>query len=308
MNDNFAGNTIKRIILCFMFGQAYYNATCQEMEPRAYANLPTGTNAIAVLYGYSSGNILTDPGKPIEGAKMRAHNIGMGYVRTFSLAKKLARIQITAPVSFMNGSAQVNGRDTSAVRNGFGDARIRFGVNLTGSPALSPREFRNYQQKTIFGISLVTSVPTGLYYKDKLINLGSNRWAFKPEVGVSRRFQRAYTEAYAGIWFYTKNSAFLGNKVQEQKPVYTFQAHACWIFKKGSWIGVNGNWFNGGKTTVDGAPAGDLADNWRVGATWSLPLAPKHSLKFQFHVGAFTNTGYDYNLVTVGYQYVFFKK
>lgn len=299
---------IKRIILMLMTGITYNICFCQEMEPRAYANLPRGTNVVALVYGYSSGNVLTDPGKAIEGAKIRAHTVGMGYVRTFSLAKKLARIQITAPLSFINGSATINGRDTGAVRNGFGDARIRFGINLTGSPALAPREFVAYQQKAIFGVSIVTSVPTGLYYNDKLINLGSNRWAFKPEVGVSRRFQRAYAEAYAGVWFYTKNRAYLGNKIQQQKPVYSLQAHTSWMFKKGSWIGLNLNWFNGGQTLVDDVPTGNLEDNWRIGATWSIPLAPRHSLKFQFHIGAFTSTGYDYNLVTAGYQYLFFKK
>jgi len=37
-----------------------------------------------------------------------------------------------------------------------------------------------------------------------------------------------------------------------------------------------------------------------------VPFAKKHSVKFQFHVGAFTNTGYDYNLYSIGYQYIFF--
>jgi hypothetical protein len=72
------------------------------------------------------------------------------------------------------------------------------------------------------------------------------------------------------------------------------------------WIGVNGNWFNGGETLVDNVSSGDLKDNYRIGATWSLPFAKRHSVKFQFHVGAFTSTGYDYNIFSIGYQYIFF--
>ena len=291
-------------ILCFYS----FTVSSQDLEPRAYANVPKGTNVVAIVYGFANGNVLTDPSKPIEGAKVSSHNIGMGYVRTFALANKLARLQFTAPFIFLAGQGKLNGRDTSIARNGFGDARIRFGINLFGSPALSPREFTKFQQKTIVGFSLVASVPIGLYYKEKLINLGSNRWALKPEVGISRRFKRFYGEAYAGVWFFTDNREYLVDKTQEQDPVVSLQGHIAYYFKNQMWIGLNGNWFNGGETFVDNTPTGDLKDNWRIGAIWSVPLARQHSMKLQFHVGAFTNTGYDYNVVTLGYNYLFFSK
>ena len=293
---------ISTILFCFL----YVITTAQDLEPRAYANLPKGTNVIALVYAYSSGNVLTDPSLPIEDFKIKAHNIGAGYVHTFALAKKLARVQVVAPLIFMSGKLKLNGVDTSGVRHGFGDARIRFGVNLIGSPALDIKNFRQYQQKTIVGASIVISVPSGLYYKDKRINLGSNRWAFKPEIGVSKRFKRVYAEAYTGVWLYTNNDEFLSNKTLKQQPVLSLQTHLAYYFKNQMWIGVDGNWFNGGETLIDNSPAGDLKDNYRVGATWSVPFAKKHSVKFQFHVGAFTNTGYDYNLISIGYQYIFF--
>jgi hypothetical protein len=278
----------------------------QDLEPRVYANIPKGTNVIALVYAYSSGDVLTDPSLPIKDFKIKAHGIAAGYVHTFALAKKLARIQVIAPFSLLSGKAKFNGMDTSAVRNGFGDARIRFGVNFLGSPALDIKNFGRYQQKTIVGASIVFSVPTGLYYKDKRINLGSNRWAVKPEIGVSKRFKRVYAEAYSGVWFYTSNDEFLTNKTLKQQPVVSFQAHVCYYFKNQMWIGVNGNWFNGGETLVDNVSSGDLKDNYRIGATWSLPFAKRHSVKLQFHVGAFTSTGYDYNIFSIGYQYIFF--
>jgi hypothetical protein len=70
------------------------------------------------------------------------------------------------------------------------------------------------------------------------------------------------------------------------------------------WVSLNGTWFDGGKTTVNEEPVGDLLDNWRIGATWSVPVAKKHSLKLQFHVGAFTASGYDYDMVSLMYQYL----
>jgi hypothetical protein len=292
------------IIILFCFLCVITRA--QDLEPRVYANIPKGTNVVALVYAYSSGDVLTDASLPIKDFKIKAHAIAAGYVRTFALAKKLARVQVIAPFALLSGKAKLNGMDTIGVRNGFGDARIRFGINLFGSPALDIKNFRQYQQKTIVGASIVVSVPTGLYYKDKRINLGSNRWAVKPEVGVSKRFKRVYAEAYTGVWFYTNNDEFLSNKTLKQQPVLSLQTHVSYYFKNQMWIGVNGNWFNGGETLVDNTPSGDLKDNYRVGATWSVPFAKKHSVKFQFHVGAFTNTGYDYDIFSIGYQYIFF--
>ena len=281
------------------------NLKSQDLEPRAYANVPKGTNVAAIVYAYSSGNILSDPSKPITGAKLTSNNIGLGYVHTFGLAGKLARIQVIAPIVFLSGKAKINGIDTAAARSGFGDARLRFGINLLGSPALERKDFRDYKQGTIVGVSLVASIPTGLYHKNKLVNLGSNRWAIKPEIGVSRRFKRVYAEAYAGVWFYTKNTEYLTSKTLDQEPVFTFQGHISYYFKNNMWVGFNGNWFNGGATIVDNSPAGDLKDNWRIGAIWSIPIARQHSVKLQGHIGAFTSTGYDYNVVSVGYNYIF---
>ncbi|MEX6689856.1 transporter [Danxiaibacter flavus] len=278
----------------------------QDLEPRIYANLPKNMNAVAFVYGYAKGNVVADPSLPIADFKITSHNLGVGYVRTFGIANKLSRVQLSLPYTDMAGQLKINGHDTSGARSGFSDMRVRIGMNLWGSPAMDKKDFRRYQQKTIVGVSLVTSVPIGLYYSDKRINLGSHRWAFKPEVGVSRRFKRFYTEAYAGVWLYTNNNKYLVDKVQEQRPVFSIQGHVCYYFKNQMWVGVNGNWFNGGETTVNGVAAGDLKDNWRVGAIWAVPLAKSHSIKLQLHTGAFTASGLDYNIVAISYQYIFF--
>jgi len=278
----------------------------QDLEPRRYSAIPTKMNGILVVYGLSKGNVISDPTLPISDFSITAHNAVAGYLRTFGVAGKLSRIAISIPYTYMIGDIKINGRDTSASRGGFNDAQVRFGINLIGSPALERRNFREYTQKGIFGFSLVVNVPTGTYHKDKLVNTGTNRWAVKPEVGVSKRFKRFYAEVYSGIWFFANNTEYLGSKKLEQRPMFSIQAHVCYYLKNNMWFSVNGTRFNGGETFVNDASAGDLFDNWRVGATWSVPFAKGHSVKLQFHVGAFATRGYDYNTVSVGYQYVFF--
>lgn len=278
----------------------------QDLEPRRYAALPKDMHAAVVLYGLSRGNIVSDAALPISDFMMTMHNAGVGYMRTFGVAGKLARVSVSVPFTSVAGDVTVRSRDTSVTRTGFNDAQIRVGINLTGSPAQDKRSFARYQQRTIFGVSLVINVPTGLYHNDKLINTGTNRWAFKPEVGFSQRFQRVYLEVYSGVWLYTPNDEYLGHRVLKQRPIFSVQGHACYGFRNLMWVSVDGTWFNGGQTLVDGRKVGDLFDNWRVGGTWSTPLGKGHSLKLQFHIGAFATRGYDYNTISLAYQYVFF--
>ncbi|WP_073371302.1 transporter [Flavobacterium fluvii] len=289
------------ILICFF----YVSVQGQDLEPRAYANVPKGINVLALGYGFISGNVLTDPALPIKDFKLSTHSIGINYIRSFGIAKKLARVQVSLPFADMQGQLIQNGEQITGSRTGMADMRIRLGVNLTGSPALDRKDFRQYQQKAIFGVSLVTSVPTGRYFEDKAINLGSNRWAFKPEIGISRRFTHIYTEAYFGTWFYTNNTEYLTNKELKQEPTVTFQAHASYYFKNQMWVGLNTNWYKVGETRIDGIPSKTIND-WRIGATFSAPISKAQSLRLQFHTGLMSNLGLNYDSITFAYQYVFF--
>ncbi len=291
-------------VLFFSFG--VFTAFGQDLEPRAYANVPKDLNVIAAGYVFMNGNVLTDPALPITDFTLQSHNLAVNYVRTFGVYNKLARIQVVLPYSFMDGEVtRTNGDVLTGSRTGFADMKMRLGINLLGSPALDKSEFRAFQQKTILGVSLVTSIPTGKYYDDKQVNIGTNRWGFKPEIGVSKRFTHVYAEAYAGVWFYTDNNDYMGKKL-EQKSTYSLQAHASYYFKNQMWLGFNTTWFFGGKTIIDGVEDDSQIDNWRVGATFSTPIAKGQSLRFQYHVGAYTNNGLNYYALSAVYQYSFF--
>lgn len=292
---------ILAVLVCFYSVSVF----CQDLEPRAYANVPKGINVLAVGYGYITGNVLTDPSLPIKDFKLNTQSVAVNYIHSFSISKKLARVQVSLPFADMQGRLIQNGEEITGSRSGMADMRIRFGINLTGSPALARKDFRQYQEKAIFGVSFVTSVPTGRYYEDKKINLGTNRWAFKPEVGVSRRFKHVYAEAYLGTWFYTDNTEYMTNKVLKQKPTLTLQGHASYYFKNLMWVGFNTNWYKVGETTIDGVVASELMNDWRVGATFSAPISKTQSLRLQFHTGLMSNLGLNYDSITLAYQHIF---
>ncbi|WP_348799634.1 transporter [Flavobacterium adhaerens] len=284
----------------------FNSAFSQDLDPRAYANMPKDGNVIVASYGFMKGDVVSEANVPIEDFIISSNNFGVGYMHTFGLADRLARVQVVLPYVFMDGHATIGEERITGNRNGFGDMRVRLGINLFGSKALSIKEFSQYKQKTIFGASLVTLIPTGVYYSDKRVNIGANRWGFKPEVGVSKRFKYFYAELYSGVWFYTPNHNYLGDDTLKQNPVFNFQGHVSYYFKNQMWISVNGTWFSGGKTEVDDLPAGSLINNSRIGFTWAVPFTKSQSVKLQLNTGVFKDIGLNYDAITLSYQFVFF--
>lgn len=227
-------------------------------------------------------------------------------MRTLNVFGKLGKIKALLPFTHLTGDAKLAGQDTSGTRTGFADARLRFSVNLIGSPALAPKDFRRFRQETIVGVGAVVAIPVGQYDQSKRINIGSNRWGFKPELGLSHRFGRWSVEACRGVSPLTDNTEFLETSRLEQDPLYSFQWHIAYSFPSGIWLAVNGVHVNGGETSVDGEFKNDVQKNWLADATISVPLGRQHSIKALFHTGLATRIGSDFDIITIAYQYRWF--
>jgi len=275
----------------------------QEIEPRAYSNLPTGSNFIVLNYNYTTGNIISDATSPIKDLDVNSNTIVSAYMRTFPLFGKLARVQVSLPFSFLSGSAKLAGRDTSATRTGLADMRVRFGINLFGSPALDIQNYLKHKDGTIFGASFVVQVPIGQYYEEKLINLGTNRWGFKPEIGLSHRIENFYGELYTGVWFFTSNNEFLKTNTQSTDPLFNIQGQVNYVFNNAMWAGVNVAYSNGGDVKVNDVSTNAEQDNWRFGGVFSTALSKNIAVKLQYHTGAVVRRGSDFDFYSLSLQY-----
>src|SRR5664279_2786077 len=300
-------NHMVKIITSFSLTLFFCNRIdAQDLEARSYSVVPKGMHAAALSYTFSTGNVVADITSPVQDLNVTTSVINLGYVQTFALFNKLARIQAALPYGFLDGTAKFYGNDTSGTRSGLLDGKIKFGLNLLGSPVLSPKEFRLFQEHTVLGASIVISVPIGQYFPDKLINLGANRWGFKPEIGFSHREGRLYYEMYTGVWFFTNNNNFFKNSQLDQKPLFAFQAHIDYVFKSKMWVALNGGFAVGGQTTLNSVQRDDTQQNWRAGATFSVPLNVHQSLKAMLNTGVATRAGQNYTAFTVVYQYIWF--
>ncbi len=279
-------------------------AVAQELEPRAYSPNPTGANFVLLGYGYSRGDVVFDAALPFRDVQARINTSPLSYGRTFGLLGRTASATLVLPYVWGSVEGEVGEEFRRITRSGLADLRGRLAVNLVGGPALRPPEFARRRPSRTLGASLWIVAPTGQYDPAKLINLGSNRWSFKPELGLSFPRGLWVLELYGGAWLFTDNGDFYGGSKRKQRPIGSFQAHVAHTFKPRLWFSGDATFYVGGSTTVDGVRQDDRQENSRLGLTLAVPLGRHHSIKAAWASGFTTRVGGDFQTFSVGWQYL----
>lgn len=280
-----------------------WSVKATDSEPRAYSNIPIGMNFLVAGYAYTKGNVTFAPSVPITNGKLEIHSAVLAYVRSLDFWGRSGKLDIILPHAWIAGTAEVLGKPRSRDIDGFADPLVRLYVNLYGAPSLSMKEFANYQQDTIVGLSLAVSAPGGQYDSGKLVNVGTNRWAIKPEIGISKAWGPWTAEVAAGVFVFTDNDQpFLGNTL-EQEPIYALQGHLIYNFGSGIWGALDTNYYTGGNTTTDHRIADNRQENFRVGATLALPVSRQNSIKIYGSTGVYSLTDSNYDVVGLAWQY-----
>ena len=274
-----------------------------EIEPRSYSNAPVEINFLIGGYSYSEGGLSTAASSPIRDADLKIHTGILAYARTLDVWGKSGKFDVILPYSDLSGSAMVAGEPRERNVSGLHDPRFRFSVNFYGAPALTLKEFAKYQQDLIIGASIQVSAPMGQYDRDKLVNLGNNRWFVKPDIGISKGLGAITIELSTGVAFFSDNDEFFNGNTLEQAPVYTGQLHVTYNLSNGMWAALSGACDYGGRTTIDGARSDDSQNNWRVGATFAVPVNRNNSIKFFLSSDVHTTAGGDYDLGGIIWQY-----
>ena len=277
----------------------------QELEPRTYSQTPTGVNFIAVGYGFSTGNVLMDPALPIEGLDADLDLLFLRYTRSFGFLGRSAKVKVVAPWSAGDWVGSLEGEEEIQRRrdSGAGDVRLALEVNFLGAPALDRVEFGEYDQRWIAGASVRVVAPTGDYDADKLLNLGSNRWSVKPEVGFSRAVKKWTFEGAASAWFFTDNEDFFGGNHLSQRPLHVLKSHVIYTFRPGLWTALGVGWGNGGQTFINEEPRQTLQSNWRFRWSLAYPITSSQGVVFGLGSAVTRRAGGDYDTISIAYQY-----
>jgi hypothetical protein len=279
----------------------------QDLSPRAYVITPAHTNAIIVTYSFFHGSVLFDGAAPITGATGTYSVPIPSYYHSFSFLGRSANVNSSLPYAVGNFQGNVAGQPHQLYRSGLLDFTSRVSVNLKGGPSMAAEEFRGWRQKTLIGVSLKVVAPTGQYDPAKLVNWGTNRWAFKPDLGYSKRWSNWVLDSYGGVWFYTTNPRYYSPPVpkpQTQRPIGSFEGHLSYDVKPRLWFSLDGNFWFGGITSLSGiANPATRQTSSRIGATASVPLGQHHSVKVSYNNGDYIRFGGNYQSVSVAWQY-----
>jgi hypothetical protein len=249
--------------------------------------------------------LLFDPSTPVHDVKADLTIATMALGHTFGLAGHQARVLAIVPVASGHLTGEVSGHPERYPMNGLADPRIKLSVGLKGAPALEMVEFARAPRGTVVGASLTVMPPLGDYDERRAVNLGYNRWGFKPEIGVSTPVGRWTLEGYVGAWLFTDNNDYFpGNVRKSQAPMLSLQGHVGYALTRRSWLAFNATWFEGGQTRIAGNISPDEQRNLRLGATLSIPAGASNSVKVVYNTGATTRRGTDFDTLTLQWQRV----
>jgi hypothetical protein len=280
----------------------------QDLTPRAYVITPISTNALIVTWSFYNGGIDLNGTIPVTGASGTYNVPVLSYYHGLSFFGRSANVTVSLPYGIGTFTGNVFGAEKSIYRSGLLDLNVRASVNLIGGPAMPFDEFVKWKQKTILGASVKVVAPTGQYSAVKLVNWGIHRWAFKPEIGYSRRWRNWILDAYGGAWFFTTNPSFFSTPVslpQTEAPIGSFEGHLSYSFKNPRcWASLDGNYWFGGTTTLNGVTNSDSRQSSsRLGATVALPVTKHQSLKIAYSKGTYIRFGGNYHNLQVAWQY-----
>jgi hypothetical protein len=278
-------------------------AHAQDIEPRAYSNAPVGVNFLIAGYAYTEGAVPFDASLPVKNAQLTTSSGVLAYARVLDLGGMSGKFDAIVPYTMLSGTAEVSGQPTERNVDGFADPRFRLSVNLYGAPALTLKEFKDYEQDLIVGASLQVSAPLGQYDDIRVVNIGTNRWSFKPEVGISQAVGPWTLELQAAATLFMDNKDFYGGNTRAQDPIYSLQGHAIYGFRSGIWASLDATYFTGGRTTINDVRSNDLQRNWRVGGTLAFPVDVHNSVKLYISSGVSARTDNNYDLIGIAWQY-----
>ena len=293
----------KRCIVMATLAFAPVVVGAQELEPRAYSNAPIGFNFLITGYAHSQGGLSTDPSLPVDDANLQIDTGILAYVRSLDLWGKSGKFDVIVPYARLDGSALVAGQPAQRDVSGLADPSFLLSINFYGAPALSVQEFAAYQQDLVVGASVQVTAPVGQYDSSKLVNLGTNRWSVKPDLGLSKSFGAFILDFTGAVTFYSDNTDFVGGQLREQDPIYSVQTNLSYTFSRGAWASLGITYYRGGQTTVNGVRKDDELSNSRTGAVLALPLNRHNSIKFNISSGIITRTGTSFDTLGVAWQY-----
>jgi len=260
-----------------------------QVPARFYWKTLSGANAVPLIYNSLSGN--TNPFDPahtvMPGGSVDATLAIAGYARTFTLADRSAMAAILLPMGRISGDVTIGGRSFSQSTSGFGDPMLEFDINVIGPSAQKDLvDPLRYEPKFSMDLLADVALPLGEYDNSQPLNIGQNRWYGRIgapiiwQLGSWAAGQRTTLEFLPAVWMFGPNNDFVGQTLKTD-PMFQLDAHLTRDFTETFWGSIDGAWYNGGRTTINGVQ-GDKLNNVGAGLTLGYHINDNMNLTFGY--------------------------
>ncbi|MBW4934137.1 transporter [Marinobacter sp. F4206] len=133
-----------------------------------------------------------------------------------------------------------------------------------------------------------------------MLNLGENRFVFRPQLGAIHSRGNWTMELTAEVALHAENDDFFNGNSLKQDPLYFVHGHLIHSFRPGQWAGVSLGYNYGGESRINGVDQDDVRQNvgWKL--SYAHPVTPASGLKVSY-VGSRTEeeTGFDAETLVV---------
>jgi hypothetical protein len=258
----------------------------QDIEPRRWNELPLGTHILGVGYAHTNGKIFFDPLLQVENATFNNDAFALQYIHPFKISNKLARLDVLVPFSIARWEGLLGGVPTAVNRNGFADPRIRLSLNFIGLSAMGPKEMQEYlmtnPKRTSFGVSIAVTLPFGQYFDEKLLNLGQNRFIFRPQIGMVHHWENWSYELTGSALIYSNNNNFSNGKTRKQNIVFEAQTHLIRQFQSRTWVSLSLGYGLSGQSIVNNQPNNDDRIDVLGSTSFGFVLTKEQAVKLTY--------------------------
>ncbi len=245
--------------------------------------LPSGTLGMLFYFDQTAGNKFYSDGDQLMDDFNLSADVGIWRgVYYYNIGPFAASTNLLLPFGTisLDGAAVGN---TNISSSGMGDPL----VCQTLWPINDPENL------TWVGIATYVTMPYGQYDNDKLVNIGSNRWAFKPMVCFTKGLWKGFfIDTYANVELYTKNDEYGAGEVDmKQDPLYTFETHLVQHLSRETFFSLDYFYYTGGETKVAGVKQDDEQKDHALQFTLAHMITEKTQLMLKYKSDLKVNNG-----------------
>jgi len=280
--------------------------TASGQIARSYLNAPQGNLA---MYSYSGVRSNTGgvENLPIALTETRLQTQSLIYSRILDIGGRTGGLGVVLPfqdlLSYNTQSNVVTARES-----GFGDPSVTFEMNLFGAPALQREEFNDWTPGDYCGLHFTFGLPLGQYDPNSAVNLGANRFTFRPllNYSITPDEGQSWLDFYTSVAFYSANDEYLGSDVLEQSPLSDIELHYSRTVYDRLWAGVGVVGLFGGRVEVNDVVATPTQQIGRLALSAGTPMFKGSTAIFGFnHTFARSDGAADANSYILQLIYLF---